>query len=192
MATQPAQFFSPPRKDDSWFFAGHTSSFPNLTESGTDILCEPRPSTNGGSVPGCKVFHIPSGDISQAYEVDRESVISHNGATLQDQVLIFQYKGNIFATDNRCPHSSYPLAAGTPFDIEDFGVVLSAGITCPKHGWSFDLYTGRADRSNYKLRTWEVQLRPARDLKTGIGSDEGQGDNGDSQEVWVRRKQRIG
>lgn len=47
----------------------------------------------------------------------------------------------------------WPRTEGTPFDIEDFGVVLSAGITCPKHGWSFDLFTGRADRNNYMLRT---------------------------------------
>lgn len=35
----------------------------------------------------------------------------------------------------QCPHSSYPLSQGIPFDIEDFGIVLSAGLTCPKHNW---------------------------------------------------------
>ena len=76
-----------------------------------------------------------------------------------------------------CPHSSYPLSNGTPFDIEDFGVKLSAGITCPKHDWSFDLHTGRSDRGSYKLTVWETQLR-----KDGMGGEE----------VWIRRKQRIG
>lgn len=76
-----------------------------------------------------------------------------------------------------CPHSSYPLSNGTPFDIEDFGVKLSSGITCPKHDWSFDLHTGRSDRGSYKLAVWEIQLR-----KSGA----------DYEEVWVRRKQRIG
>jgi len=78
-----------------------------------------------------------------------------------------------------CPHSSYPLSNATPFDIEDFGVVLSSGIICPKHDWSFDLHTGRADRGNYKLHVWEVQQRP-----------EGKEDN--KTEVWIRRRQRIG
>jgi nitrite reductase/ring-hydroxylating ferredoxin subunit len=78
-----------------------------------------------------------------------------------------------------CPHSSYPLSNGTPFDIEDFGVVLSSGIQCPKHDWSFDLHTGRSDRGNYKLQVWEIQERPAQD---GNGA----------KDVWVRRKQRIG
>ncbi|KAI1197493.1 hypothetical protein F5X97DRAFT_301736 [Nemania serpens] len=192
MTTQPAPCVASSRNGDAWFFAGHTSSFPNLTEPGADGLREPRPCKNGGSVLGCKVFHIPSSDISQAYEVDGESMTSHDGATSRDQVLIFQYRGKIHAIDNRCPHSAYPLAEGTPFDIEDFGVVLSAGITCPKHDWSFDLYTGKADRSNYRLRIWEVQLRPIREPKTGVGSDDSQRENEGSQEVWVRRKQRMG
>jgi nitrite reductase/ring-hydroxylating ferredoxin subunit len=63
-----------------------------------------------------------------------------------------------------------------PFDIEDFGVVLSLGIQCPKHDWSFDLHTGRSDRGSYKLQVWEVQQRA--------------GAEGD--EIWVRRKQKIG
>jgi nitrite reductase/ring-hydroxylating ferredoxin subunit len=57
--------------------------------------------------------------------------------------------------------------------------VLSAGVTCPKHGWSFDLFSGMGDRGAYKLRTWEVEVRPGK----GEGAEE---------EVWVRKKQRIG
>jgi nitrite reductase/ring-hydroxylating ferredoxin subunit len=49
---------------------------------------------------------------------------------------------------------------------------------CPKHEWGFDLYTGRADRGGYRLKIWEVQVRN--------GGEEGK------EEVWVRRKQRIG
>ena len=60
--------------------------------------------------------------------------------------------------------------------MEDFGVVLSAGLTCPKHGWSFDLFTGVGDRGNYKLKVWETQIREEDGEKT----------------VWVRRKPRMG
>ncbi|KAI1436602.1 hypothetical protein GGR50DRAFT_197296 [Xylaria sp. CBS 124048] len=189
MTTEPVPFIAPSRKGDAWFFAGLTSSFPNLTESGADILHEPRPCGNRDLVPGCKVFRAPSGDTSQAEQIEGDAMIAHNGASLQDQILIFQYKGKIHAIDNKCPHSAFPLAKGTPFDIEDFGVVLSSGISCPKHGWSFDLFTGRADHNNYLLRTWEVQLRPI----SGSGrNDDGQkGDEGD-REVWIRRKQRMG
>lgn len=50
--------------------------------------------------------------------------------------------------------------------------MLSAGIVCPKHGWSFDLFTGESDRGGYRLGVWEVQ---ARDGESG-------------EEVWVRKK----
>ena len=62
--------------------------------------------------------------------------------------------------------------------------MLSAGLTCPKHGWSFDIFSGRSDRGYYKLKVWEIQLRePASiDEKSEAGE----------MEVWVRRKQRMG
>ncbi|KAI0404498.1 hypothetical protein F4802DRAFT_231646 [Xylaria palmicola] len=192
MTSLLSSFLAPTRKGDAWFFAGLTSSFPNLTESGAHVLDESRLCGNGDSVPGCKVFSVPSGDVSRAKRVDEEAMTLPDGAAFQDQVLIFQYKGKICAVDNKCPHSSFPLAKGIPFDIEDFGVVLSSGITCPKHGWSFDLFTGTADRGNYMLRTWEVQLRPRKDVETEAGSDESHKEDKDVQEVWVRRKQRIG
>lgn len=84
---------------------------------------------------------------------------------------------------------SYPLSNGTPFDIEDFGIVLSAGLTCPKHGWSFDIFSGMSDRGNYRLRIWEVQLR---DSKETTGTLAGARPELMGKTVWVRKKQRIG
>ncbi|KAI0489546.1 hypothetical protein F4859DRAFT_155543 [Xylaria cf. heliscus] len=188
MTTLFLPFVAPSRKGDAWFFAGRLSSFPNLTESGTDVLDKHRPCGNGESLPGCKVFHVPSHDASQAEQAEGDDMISRDG----DHVLIFQYKGKIHAVDNKCPHSAFPLAKATPFDIEDFGVVLSAGITCPKHGWSFDLFTGRADRSNYMLRRWEVQLRPVEDTVAEGDGGNSQKEDRDDQAVWIRRKQRMG
>lgn len=63
----------------------------------------------------------------------------------------------------------------------------SSGVTCPKHGWSFDLSSGKGDRGTYKLQVWEVQLRPVEG--SGAGSEE---NDAPEQEVWVRRKQRMG
>ncbi|KAI1265048.1 hypothetical protein F5Y18DRAFT_387005 [Xylariaceae sp. FL1019] len=171
--------FTPRQTGDTWFCAGLASSFADITEPVIEGLYEAQPCGNDKVSPGCKVFAVPSGDGSKASQIEGDDMTSHNGDALQDQVLIFQYKGKFHAVDNKCPHSSYPLAKGTPFDIEDFGVVLSTGITCPKHGWSFDLFTGRADRSSYMLRTWEVQLRPSTD-------------KAESEEVWVGKKQRKG
>lgn len=69
---------------------------------------------------------------------------------------------------------------------------MSAGLTCPKHGWSFDLHSGMADRARYKLGIWEVQLRDTASIGSlPIGEDVSHIESID-KEVWVRRKQRIG
>ena len=68
--------------------------------------------------------------------------------------------------------------------------MLSAGVLCPNHGWSFDLFTGMSDRGNYRLQTWEVEIR---DMKETESTDtKEKSDLSTDQEVWVRRKQRIG
>ncbi|KAI1459372.1 hypothetical protein F4805DRAFT_421331 [Annulohypoxylon moriforme] len=185
MASLFSVFSAPSRKGDAWFYVGLVSSFPDTTDSSNASLSEKRSCAGQDSAPGCKVFHVPATDSSQAHQIEGDSIFLDEG-DLKDQVLVFKHNGKIHAVNNRCPHSSYPLSEGIPFDIEDFGITLSAGITCPKHGWSFDLFTGKADRANYKLGIWEVQLRP------GPGAQVGASNEKDDQEVWVRRKQRMG
>jgi nitrite reductase/ring-hydroxylating ferredoxin subunit len=195
-------FRAPSRTGTEWFSVGVASSFLDV---GLDES-EPRLCGNhSDNAQGCKVFHVPKTDSSQRTEVE----ISADDLTLDltDQVLVFQYRGKFHAIDHvsglrlycilhqnrtrllttvlqQCPHSSYPLSQGTPFDIEDFGIALSAGLTCPKHDWSFDLFSGRSDRGNYRLKIWEVQLREIQGTKTQTQTDD--------KEVWVRRKPRIG
>ncbi|KUJ07530.1 uncharacterized protein LY89DRAFT_712021 [Mollisia scopiformis] len=167
----------PPRPGDAWFSAGPRSSYPNVTSTSLSDLLPCKDTT----APGCKVFHVPATDISHATEVSLDDTVTATSAELGEQVVVFQYQGQFYGIDHRCPHSSYPLSRGTPFDIEDFSVRLSAGIRCPKHDWSFDLIRGNGDRGNYRLKIWEVQLRP------------GQSKEGEMEiQVWVRRKQRIG
>ncbi|KAK4233201.1 hypothetical protein C8A03DRAFT_39110 [Achaetomium macrosporum] len=170
-------FRAPSRTGTEWFSVGVASSFPDVSlESESEPrLCGKR---GANAKPGCKVFYVPKTDTSQRTEV--EIPAEDMTQDLTDQVLVFQYRGTFHAIDHQCPHSSYPLSQGIPFDIEDFGIVLSAALTCPKHGWSFDLFSGRSDRGNYKLKVWEVQLREMDGTKT------------DDKEVWVRRKPRIG
>ncbi|OKL58470.1 hypothetical protein UA08_06061 [Talaromyces atroroseus] len=149
----------------TWHRIGLTSEFPDIAQG--DDGCR--------ITPSCKAFKIYNtigqGPVEASVDLPGD---------LKDQVLIFKYKGNFHAIDHQCPHSSFPLSQGSLFDIEDFGITLSTGITCPKHGWSFDTVTGKADRGNYRLNIWEVQLRDQ------------PGSNTSDKEVWVRRKQRIG
>lgn len=176
--------FSRSQGGNAWFRVGLASSFPNITSEDEDNIAHARPcGSEAVTAPGCKVFYVPKEDSSLANQVtlDDSGTPSEPGS-LRDQVLVFQYKGKFHAINQECPHSSYPLSDGVPFDIEDFGIVLSSGITCPKHGWSFDLITGRGDRGNYRLQVWETELRPAETAGVEAGDSE----------VWVRRKQRIG
>ncbi|KAK4141593.1 uncharacterized protein C8A04DRAFT_38987 [Dichotomopilus funicola] len=175
-------FRAPSRTGADWFPVGLASSFPEVGSDENET--EPRLCGNRGEekgTPGCKVFHVPRTDTTQRTELEIPAGDDVEiPGDLANQVLVFQFRGKIHAIDHQCPHSSYPLSQGIPFDIEDFGVVLSAGLTCPKHNWSFDLFSGRSDRGNYKLKVWEVQLR---DVEGGTAND---------KEVWVRRKPRIG
>ena len=49
------------------------------------------------------------------------------------QIAIFNVNGKLVACDNVCLHRGGPLGEG---DIEEFLV------TCPWHGWQYDLSTG--------------------------------------------------
>ncbi|EOA84370.1 hypothetical protein ACJQWK_00920 [Exserohilum turcicum] len=167
-------FSRPSRAHNAWFCAGPASSYPNLDDT---VRVGERRSCGANFVPGCRVFHVPQDDSSNATEVAIDDWKDPElGGNSKDQVMVFQYRGKFVAVNHECPHSSYPLSNGVPFDIEDFGVVLSSGIQCPKHDWSFDLHTGRSDRGSYKLQVWEVQQQAG----------------AEGNEIWVRRKQRIG
>ncbi|KAK2774219.1 rieske domain-containing protein [Colletotrichum kahawae] len=182
------------RADAGWFSVGLASSFPDLGSDDGNLsdlrFC------NTDLKPGCKVFHAPkaTGSVQQSTEVDISPDAFESAemeGDLKDQVMVFRFKGKFHAIDHKCPHSSYPLSQGVPFDIEDFGIVLSTGVTCPKHSWSFDLTTGMSDRARYKLGVWEVQLRDAAGSGAIVKVDDGSQETPE-KEVWVRRKQRIG
>ncbi|UPK96153.1 hypothetical protein LCI18_007088 [Fusarium solani-melongenae] len=64
--------------------------------------------------------------------------------------------------------------------IGDNALAGDARLTCPKHGWSFDVFSGISNRGSYRLKVWEVQLR---DIKETEPVEKVEG---------VRRKQRIG
>ncbi|GAB1192783.1 hypothetical protein APSETT444_001979 [Aspergillus pseudonomiae] len=146
------------RSQATWHRVGLVSEFPDLD---LDKDCS-------RIAPSCKAFNIPKTNVGPPVEADIDLP-----EDLKEQVLVFKYKGKVHAIDH-----------GTLFDIEDFGITLSAGVTCPKHGWSFDLFSGQGDRGNYKLKIWEVQLREPH--------TKDESSDGPDQEVWVRRKQRIG
>lgn len=50
-----------------------------------------------------------------------------------DEIALFHIKDRYFALENSCPHLGGPLCEG---EIEN------SCVTCPWHGWQFDLSTG--------------------------------------------------
>lgn len=160
---------------NSWLFAGLASSFPNIEpdEAGASGKTKIANTSDAiESLPPCKIFQPSSSDPKQQplYLAPTEAQETLGFTT---QVLIFRYRGKLHAINHSCPHRNYPLSRGSVYDIEDFGIVLSTGITCPGHGWAFDINTGQSDRGTYKLEVWQVETR-------------GGGTDGD--EVWIRRK----
>lgn len=167
----------PSSKATQWIFAGLTSEFPNIDNPGSNIrLSEISTAGEATSVPICKVLQTPSDNDTETTLLIPTDASGSVG--LREQVLIFQHRGKFHAVDHQCPHRSYPLSRGTLYDIEDFGIKLSVGITCPKHGWAFDVHTGESDRGAYRLRVWDVEIRSAGGKVAGDLRDQ----------IWIRQR----
>jgi nitrite reductase (NADH) small subunit len=66
------------------------------------------------------------------------------------EILLVNVKGSIFAVENECPHQGSPLNAA---------VVKDGFISCPRHGYRFNLSDGRcAEHTELELKTFPVQL----------------------------------
>lgn len=83
---------------------------------------------------------------------------------LGEKVALFRNQGRAYALHNRCPHRGVTLDAGQC----DF----KGTITCPYHGWVYDLDSGKlmaaltagpdaaiAKRGNVRVRTYPVEER---------------------------------
>ena len=66
-------------------------------------------------------------------------------------VAIFNVGGAIHALDGVCPHQGGPLGKGT---------LAGAIVTCPWHGWQFNVKTGQhCLNPRIEHRTFPVQVR---------------------------------
>lgn len=69
-------------------------------------------------------------------------------------VVLARRAGRVVAVDGVCPHAGGPLADG---------VLEGATITCPTHGWTFDVDTGACHFDpDLRLGIWEVRVRDGR------------------------------
>ena len=80
---------------------------------------------------------------------------------------VFNVDGEYFALRNRCPHQGGALCEGKLWGIltatvpGDFHYEASKEIvTCPWHGWEFELRTGQSwcDPERLRVRTYDVSV----------------------------------
>ena len=82
------------------------------------------------------------------------------------RVLIANVDGRFHALDNACPHAGGDLSRGT---------LRGKVVTCPRHGFRFDVTTGErvsgsrtASRRGQRGRTYEVRVE-GNSIQVGVG-----------------------
>ena len=87
-------------------------------------------------INACRITEVKSG---------KGKVVDVNG----HKIAIFNDNGNFHAFDNMCPHRKGPLGDGA----------LDGGIvTCPWHGWRFDVKTGKCATMPISLKRYPVKI----------------------------------
>jgi len=70
-----------------------------------------------------------------------------------EMVAVFNVDGEFYALDGVCPHQGGPLGQGS---------LSGTTVTCPWHGWQFDVTTGKHLLSPRETPRWEVRQREGR------------------------------
>jgi nitrite reductase (NADH) small subunit len=66
-------------------------------------------------------------------------------------LAVFNIEGRFYAIRNRCPHEGGPVATGP---------LKGTVITCPRHGWQFDVTTGQStNRGAFSVKTYPVVIK---------------------------------
>lgn len=112
--------------------------------------------------------HDASSSDVQRYVVARVDEVPEGERLIVEvagrEIGIFNVDGELFALRNRCPHLGGPLCEGPVLGLvyssEPGDVRFDASkklITCPWHGWEFDVKTGQS-YFNPRLRARRFQV----------------------------------
>ena len=85
-------------------------------------------------------------------------------------IVIYNLGGEFFALNNRCPHRGGSLCDGIQTGVvessEPGRYRYSRMVKRPRHGWEFDIRTGRSwcDPARLRVRQYPVSVRPGIEL----------------------------
>jgi nitrite reductase/ring-hydroxylating ferredoxin subunit len=65
-------------------------------------------------------------------------------------VVVVRIGEAVYAFENSCPHQHFSLLHQ--------GLVENCTITCPMHGWTFDLVSGKSTNGSGRLRNFAVRI----------------------------------
>ena len=68
-----------------------------------------------------------------------------------EEIVLFKVDGQICAIANMCPHQRFQLLHEGEFKD---GIV-----TCPMHGWAYDVRTGVSVNASGKVRIFPVEIK---------------------------------
>lgn len=67
-----------------------------------------------------------------------------------DEIALFNVSGQFYAIDNVCPHQHISALHQ--------GELNGLKVTCPMHGWTYSLETGRAEGGSGRVRTHRIKI----------------------------------
>ena len=69
-----------------------------------------------------------------------------------DEVALVMIDGSVHAFINVCPHQHTPL-------VDSYGgQIAGSNLTCPMHGWTYDLTTGKCINESGRLKMLTVKI----------------------------------
>lgn len=79
-----------------------------------------------------------------------------------EEIVLFKVENQIYAILNVCPHQKFQK-------LHD-GMFENGIVTCPMHGWAYDVRTGISTNASGRLKTFPVEVKNG---KVFVEKDEG-------------------
>jgi NAD(P)H-dependent nitrite reductase small subunit len=67
-----------------------------------------------------------------------------------EEIALFKVEGKLYAINNVCAHQH--------FSMLHTGELNGLEITCPMHGWTYSLETGKATSGSGSVKTYQVKV----------------------------------